>query len=346
MSATRAGAQNDLRRTGRSPEPAAVSPRLYGALAAAAPTDGRAFFTLQFGTATGSQHSTVVQVPLAPLAGSLGYEVWTGPPVTRREVFPGGGYIAGEEHLGLVIHSPTSGEADMAEVTRQLYRELLRRQRELDYPHMVRMWTVVPGINDGEGDAETYVRFNLGRAAAFDELALPESRYSAATCVGSPAGSPLTLLALASRVEPVSIENPRQVSAYQYPRQYGPRAPSFARATLLRDAGGATLFISGTASIVGHESRHDSVLPQIAETLNNLRELRARALAAAPDLRPAGRCSWRVYLRDPADVAAAREAVSGELGGPEQVLYLRADVCRRELKVEVEGVCELLAPGH
>jgi len=45
----------------------------------------------------------------------------------------------------------------------------------------------------------------------------------------------------ASRAEPTALENPRQTSAYRYPRRYGPRSPAFARATLLPDRDGATL---------------------------------------------------------------------------------------------------------
>ena len=42
----------------------------------------------------------------------------------------------------------------------------------------------------------------------------------------------------------------RQVSAYEYPRIYGPSSPSFARATLQPSISGAQLLIAGTASVV------------------------------------------------------------------------------------------------
>jgi hypothetical protein len=58
------------------------------------------------------------------------------------------------------------------------------------------------------------------------------------------------------------------VSAYDYPRQYGPAAPSFSRAALTPDP---LLLISGTASIVGHASVHlGDVTAQLEETLANL----------------------------------------------------------------------------
>ena len=52
------------------------------------------------------------------------------------------------------------------------------------------------------------------------------------------------------------LGNPRQVNAYDYPSLYGPRSPSFARASLYRSDSATQLFISGTASVVGHQSQH------------------------------------------------------------------------------------------
>src|SRR5690606_226506 len=109
----------------------------------------------------------------------------------------------------------------------------LGRVNQLGYPHLVRIWNFIPDINRGSGDDETYVHFNRGRAIAFDELGFSSSRYPAATGVGSPAGSPLKVVVLASRTVPLAIENPRQTSACHYPRQFGPRSPAFARAMLL-----------------------------------------------------------------------------------------------------------------
>jgi chorismate lyase / 3-hydroxybenzoate synthase len=345
MSLNRAEAQADIRRglsAARQPEPTA---RLLGALRTELPTGERPFFTLRFGSERApAQPPDQVLIPLPVLGAGPDFEVWTGAPVTRLAAFPGGGLVASPDYLGLYRTAAVAPGGDVSAATSEIYHDLLGRQRELGYPNLVRMWNVVPELNAGDGDAEAYVRFNVGRAAAFDALGLPEVRYSAATCVGGAAGTPLTVLALASRIEPVSIENPRQVSAYQYPRQYGPRAPSFARATLLPDAGGGTLFISGTASIVGHESRHDDVGPQVAETLANIDRLREQAVAMQPGLRAGARQSWRVYLRDPADFPAVQGIVHDRLGGAGEVVFLQADICRRELKVEIEGVCELLRP--
>ncbi|MGB6143893.1 MAG: pteridine-dependent deoxygenase, partial [Rhodanobacter sp.] len=128
------------------------------------------------------------------------------------------------------------------------------------------------------------------------------------------------------------VENPRQVSAWRYPRQYGPTPPSFARAMLLpaRD----TLAISGTAAVVGHASaHHDNLDAQLEETLTNL-----DALLASADMR-AGfdtHSPLKVYLRHDGDAPRVRDALRQRLPGV-PLLLLHGDICRRELLVEIDG---------
>jgi chorismate lyase/3-hydroxybenzoate synthase len=211
--------------------------------------------------------------------------------------------------------------------------------RELHYPHLVRVWNFVPDINHGSGDDEVYARFNYGRAIAFDHLGLLPGQYPAATGVGIPPDSPFTMIVLASRSRPLAIENPRQVSAYQYPRQYGIRSPAFARAMILPDQGGGQLFISGTASIVGHESQHGDVRSQLREALENLAQLMDSVRKRLPGHDIGARRNWRVYLRNPAHFQLVESEVIRHLG--RNVLFLQAEICRRELQVEIEGVCDL-----
>ena len=95
---------------------------------------------------------------------------------------------------------------------------------------------------------------------------------------GPSSDSPVVVYFLAGRVAPVFVENPRQVSAYHYPREYGTHSPVFSRAALLRQAQSLTLFISGTASIVGHRSLHlGDTAAQTRETLTNIEALLGEA---------------------------------------------------------------------
>jgi chorismate lyase/3-hydroxybenzoate synthase len=158
-------------------------------------------------------------------------------------------------------------------------------------------------------------------------------RLGAASAVGSAQG-PLLVYFLASQSAGGRISNPRQEEPWLYPRQYGPRAPSFARALVGRPPLDDLLFVSGTASIVGHASRHaGDVEAQVAETLRNLGVL-ARA-AGGVAFGP----GWelRMYLREPTDLEVVRTRLR-EAFGEVPMLFLRADVCRPELAVEIEAL--------
>lgn len=301
-----------------------------------------AFFSQHFNpTATPATNPALVSVPLRPLGMNDAWEVWTGPKPLQREHIGNIGIVSGTDHCIVHMQQDLDTDADIARLTCEMYQALLDYLRKAHYPHLVRIWNFIPGINDGSGDTETYMRFNIGRAAAFDQRDIPAEAYPAATAVGNAAGTPLTVIILASRCPPLPIENPRQISAYRYPRQYGPRSPSFARATALPERTGARLFISGTASIVGHQSQHGEIERQLSETLDNLDQLLITTLACLPGLRFTEQASWRMYLRNPNDLPVVASAVMGRLGNPNSVIFLQADLCRRELLVEIEGVCDL-----
>ncbi len=208
------------------------------------------------------------------------------------------------------------------------------------YPHLLRMWNYLDGITAGEGDAERYRRFCVGRAAGlgpFDPGALP-----AATAIGRVDGvRRLQVYLLAARVPGTPLENPRQVSAYRYPRQYGPQPPSFARAMLPPAGSVMPLLLSGTAAVVGHESRHaDCVAAQLDETLANFDSLVAAARARAPHLpaRFGAGTRLKVYVRDASELGHVRDLLAARLDPAVDCVVLHAAICRRELRIEIDGV--------
>jgi chorismate lyase / 3-hydroxybenzoate synthase len=166
---------------------------------------------------------------------------------------------------------------------------------------------------------------------------------------------------------PLAIDNPRQVSAYRYPAAYGPRAPTFSRAALADVGGGElALFISGTASIVCHETRQPGdVVAQTEETLRNLDAVVAAANARvsanadgtnATPLNaplnafvhaPAGaafdtaRLDIVAYLRHADDAPRVRRVLEASQGPQPRTLatavFLEADICRQDLLVEIEA---------
>ncbi|MFI5337944.1 MAG: hypothetical protein ACHQ5A_14235, partial [Opitutales bacterium] len=136
------------------------------------------------------------------------------------------------------------------------------------------------------------------------------------------------------------VENPLQVAAYDYPGAYGPRAPSFARATVVAGPAGATVFISGTAAIRGHATvaPHDTP-PQLGCTLENLRGIsRACGLGSGLDQGGSSTRHFKVYLRHPDDLPLVAATLEEKLlTGTDHVSYLQADLCRSALHVEIEA---------
>jgi chorismate lyase/3-hydroxybenzoate synthase len=197
--------------------------------------------------------------------------------------------------------------------------------------HVQRLWNYLGGINVGDGDNERYKLFCQGRAEGIGNFFA--DGFPAATAIGHHAGEHLLQVYLLAGEQPgVRVENPRQVSAWEYPRQYGATAPTFSRATLLstRDA----LAISGTASVVGHISAHSGDLAaQLNETLINL-----ESLLASGNM-PAGfdaHSPLKVYVRHAADAAFVRGELAARLPGV-PLLILHGDICRADLLLEIDG---------
>ena len=139
-------------------------------------------------------------------------------------------------------------------------------------PHLVRIWNFLPDINGTSHGSERYWQFNSARQDGFIACARAVTGAVPAACgVGSPRGAPLMIYFLASATAPSVIENPRQVSAYHYPPAYSPRSPTFSRACVVDFPNGRMLFISGTASILGHATVHiGDAAAQTRETLRNI----------------------------------------------------------------------------
>lgn len=230
--------------------------------------------------------------------------------------------------------------------TEQAYREICATLDALGYPHLLRVWNYLPDINRDSDGIERYRQFNQARQHALSACGRAiRGNVPAASALGAASGSPLVVYFLAGRAAPAFIENPRQLSAYRYPRQYGSHSPVFSRATLLRQRDGLTLFISGTASIVGHRSIHvGDTAAQTRETLTNIAALLDEANRVERAARfSLGSLACKVYVRRPADLPIIRAELAAALEPTSRVIYLQADICRQDLLVEIEatGLCPL-----
>ncbi|HEY4091441.1 MAG TPA: pteridine-dependent deoxygenase [Luteibacter sp.] len=197
--------------------------------------------------------------------------------------------------------------------------------------HVQRIWNYLGAINAGAGDDERYKQFCTGRIAGMGDVFA--QGFPAASAIGHHAHEGLLQVYLLATDRPgTRVENPRQVSAWEYPRQYGRTPPSFARATFL--PADDVLAISGTAAVVGHASAHAGDLPaQLAETRRNLDALLAHG--GAPEGFDA-RAPLKAYVRHPEDMAAVK-AFADEHWPEAPLLIVHGDICREELLVEIDG---------
>ncbi|HEU0202173.1 MAG TPA: hypothetical protein VFR86_17285 [Burkholderiaceae bacterium] len=248
--------------------------------------------------------------------------------------------------VSLPVEKATTRVPAMQRAAYAVYDAALLAMREAGFSHLLRAWNYFPAINRvaGEpGGLERYRQFNIGRADALAAGGGRAEEGAAAACALGSQGGDLALFFLATKHAPRAIENPRQVSAYRYPSQYGPRSPSFSRAALVDLDGEPRLLISGTASILGHATVHaGDVGLQTRETIANLEAVVAQAnrfvdrAGGAPGFALAD-LALKAYVRRPEDLRIVQREVAGALGDGVRVVYLQADICRADLLVEIEA---------
>ena len=195
---------------------------------------------------------------------------------------------------------------DIFKATLEIYRDLFHMCRQHNMS-LVKIHNHIPRILQYENGEQRYHTFNLARRTAFAEA----NYYGkpAACGLGSLNGdTDMVVHFIMSKHPVVEISNPNQIEAYEYPDQYGP-APLFSRAVLCDGA----LYVSGTASIVGHETVHKGQYKrQIQQTIQNVSEILKRA-----------NFSWQ-------DMDEVWYSTQGDM-------HHQCDICRDDLMVEMEA---------
>ncbi|HJT97833.1 MAG TPA: pteridine-dependent deoxygenase [Rhodanobacteraceae bacterium] len=268
------------------------------------------------------------------VVGDAVVEVWraSGPVRSGRDGAIRWSCDADYGYFAIEIAEP--GGEDIAAAAETAYRELIGHVRASATPHVLRLWNYFDAINLGDGDDERYRRFCVGRSRGM--AGFWQERYPAATAIGRRDGvRVLQVYALAARSPGVPVENPRQVNAWRYPREYGPTPPTFARGM---QTPADQLLISGTAAVVGSRSRHaDDVSAQLDETLANLASLIESANAGRDGAIGPGSL-LKAYVRDGADAALVSTRLRAAFAGLDGLLVVEGDICRRELLVEIDGL--------
>ncbi len=235
--------------------------------------------------------------------------------------------------------TPTDGTTPLQNAAEAAYQRIFNLLDDEGYSHLWRAWNYLPNINVKHYGLERYLQFNIGRHKAFLANNRPPGMSPAACALGVTRG-PLTVAFVAGRTASIAIENPRQVSAYTYPTEYGPCSPVFSRAVIAHLPGQELLFLSGTASIVGHQTKHaGDVIAQTYEAMDNVSVVvqeANRASLSQPYM--LDELSYRAYIRHAADFPHVRKAIEQRVGTMASVVYVQADICRTDLLVEVEAM--------
>ena len=240
----------------------------------------------------------------------------------------------------VTLEDETEGHQEKA---RNAYKQIFS-ELNLNTYHVVRFWNYIPRINDMGDVQERYKEFCAGREEAFLEFYHKNgSVYPAATGVGTYGKDLcLSLLAVHKKAKRCNIENPNQVPAYCYPRQFGASSPKFSRAAYVESECEKMLLISGTASIIGTESVYiGDVVMQTNTTIDNI-----KILFDEKNLKKYAIDYWeiktnleylKVYIKNWDDFPIIKQICENSFE-KEKILYLQSDICRTELLVEMEGV--------
>jgi chorismate lyase / 3-hydroxybenzoate synthase len=237
----------------------------------------------------------------------------------------------------------------------QIFAAYQSLARQLDHRslHAVRFWNHIPHINERMDDGrDRYMVFNAARYRAFCEwYGGPnefERQVATASGIGH-CGRDLFIHCFAMQQPGVAVENPRQVAPYHYSKRFGPLPPAFARATVLSgdEALPARILVGGTASVRGEDSVYlDNLARQLDETFENLAALVSAAKTGVNGKVSNGRSSLarfrelRAYVPDESNVDEAIAAISAAFPALQRLEILRADLCRPELMVEIEGIAD------
>jgi enamine deaminase RidA (YjgF/YER057c/UK114 family) len=242
--------------------------------------------------------------------------------------------------------------------------QLILSKEGLTMDHLVRQWNYIPEIlKTSVENGRTYQNYQLFNDIRQYHYGIYKRNgiYPAATGIGMDTG-PVTIDFMAVRPNDSTVtaglKNPNQTNAYQYGQEVlvgSPlkeneikKAPLFERAKYIGSAAEGLVFISGTASIAGEQTIGlNDVAEQTNITINNISNLTSEAnlksIGIASKQSSAVPTYLRVYVKNtcPEDRNTIKKICTQRYGDI-PILYVKADICRDNLLVEIEGEAEIM----
>lgn len=211
-----------------------------------------------------------------------------------------------------IPHGSLSSQVEMA------YTQLM--EVTIDFPFLLSCRNFVPLILKDENGVQRYKIFNEARYRVFKKHNV--TLYPSACAVGTHFDSFL-LRFVASKTKPNVFENDEQVSAFDYPNQFGTSPPLFSRAV----EHDGNVFISGTASIIGYDTVFKGdIIGQTITTLKNINHL-IQKIGIEDDF---------VYVTYLKDVSSFKKVQQMFIDKNIVCKYMVEDLCRDDLLIETE----------
>ncbi len=223
--------------------------------------------------------------------------------------------------------------------------------------NIIRQWNYIGNILSMQNGLQNYQIFNEVRSEYYGKYRTLSS-FPAATGVGMKHGGVILDCVACDSKDTASIkpvDNPNQVNAYNYSQQvlkgnteHGKNRkhpPQFERALLVNNSSGTTLYISGTASIIGQETiGRGNTVEQTYVTIENINKLAdpehvSSVLATGKACR-VRYSAVRVYVKNQKDFEDAVKICSRHYSGVPSV-FIEADICRDDLLIEIEAEAEI-----
>jgi enamine deaminase RidA (YjgF/YER057c/UK114 family) len=257
---------------------------------------------------------------------------------------------------GIESNCSESSISESAEIAYSLLKAAFL-QLGLGYNHIIRQWNYVERIYGFEQiepqPRQKYQLFNEVRGEYYSRYRTVPY-FPAATGIGVDCqGVILECLAVTGdeNLKIIALSNPKQHNSYNYCQtvlkgspltgKTSNQPPLFERAILITNGQSSRIFISGTASIVGQETIGlNDVKKQTRVTIDNIEMLTSKSnlrshypeLAVFPD-----KYTYvRVYVKNEEDIPTVKR-ICLEHFGEVSMGFLKADICREDLLVEIEA---------
>ena len=246
--------------------------------------------------------------------------------------------------------------ASIFEQSTQIFETIKRilDKEEMPISSIVRQWNYISQITCINKEKQHYQEFNDARSHFYNQSIWP-SGYPAATGIGTESGGVVVdLFAVRSKGENVKLyplDNKLQVAAHAYSQEvlvgredkaFKTRTtPKFERGKVVNSLDNALVYISGTAAIRGEGTLAETdIKKQTIITLENIEELISISNlkeAGVEIVEPTKIKSLRIYIKAARDYEMAKMVVDKILPNV-PAIYLRGDICRDNLLIEIEGI--------